>query len=76
MVDTTTPAAPEARTVSEAQEFASEIIDAFAALHPSVTMTWMEWQDLAEMIERQWRGGAVAAEDLVMDPQYLAGRRR
>ena len=57
----------------DAHENAMEIIDAFASLHPAILLTWNEWQDLREMIERQWCG--MSASDLVSDPLYTAHRR-
>ena len=50
------------------------IIDAFADLHPAVCLTWHEWRDLQEMIERQLGGNF--ASDLVEDPLYIKHRRR
>jgi hypothetical protein len=59
-----------------ANDFATEILDSFTKLHPAVLMSWNEWSDLREMIERQWIGEGMCAADLVYDPLYTAHRRR
>ncbi len=58
-----------------AREFADAIMDSFGSLHPAVTMTWNEWRDLREMIERQWIGNGASAEDLVDCLLYIKRRR-
>jgi len=61
---------------AEASCYAGDaVLDAFARLHPSVTMSWLEWCDLREMIDREYMGWGNGAEDLQADPAYLLHRR-
>lgn len=69
----------EARDGQSATDIADEVIDCFGELHPAVALTWNEWNDLKEMIVREfmahcghYEGGAAA---LINDPLYLAHRR-
>jgi hypothetical protein len=41
---------------ASASEIADEVIDAFSELHPDIKMSFTQWSDLKEMIEREIRG--------------------
>ena len=64
----------DGEVLPEAAEIADEVLRAFAALHPAVCLTFHEWQDLREMIERQC--GGLPAASLVNDTLYTCNRRR
>lgn len=53
-----------------ATEVASEVLDAFSELHPTLSMPWNCWQDLREMIEREITGTfgepVICAADLLL----------
>ena len=44
-------------------EVSAEILDNFARLHPGVMMSWQQWSDLREMIQREWDG--LSSDDLL-----------
>lgn len=62
-----------AETFEDGEDAAREIIDAFTNLHPGVTLTWNEWQDLREIISLAWQGGDI--DQFATDPLYLKHRR-
>lgn len=62
------PALPYA----DGDEIANEVIDVFVELHPNVAMTFRQWSDLKECIQREidgrYRdGGLISARDLIGD---------
>lgn len=72
-----------AHNLDMAWEVSSEVVESFSRLHPGVSMTWQEWQDLREMIQREVYGllsdardeSRAKADDLVDDANYLRRRR-
>ena len=60
-------------------EAANEILGAFTKLYPHIAMPLSAWDDLKEMIEREfvgrWLGNDMCALELANDPLYQPGAR-